>query len=329
MFLMSYNFLKKIKLQRIMKKCILLKVFSRMVSTPSLPILTTMLVIMTVTITTWQINKSTSVNVNIRQPALEANQIYMHVPKRREDTQISYGANSLPSWDFTRLINLPDFTFLLENSVCNETKPLDLLVVIHTAPKNIERRNAIRDTWGQPREGMRVLFMLGGVDNQSIQDKFDAEDRKYHDLVQGNFAEAYKNLTYKHIMSFKYTVYYCPTVKYVLKTDDDLFVNIPLVMDFLKTLPPEGKKDYVLCSIMDGSPAIRSPSKWFVPFKEYPHSSYPIYCSGFAVIYSYDVVFRLYREAQRGEYFWVDDAFVSGKESLSLLLCSLKLTCIK
>lgn len=287
-----------------------------MMSTPSWPVIATILVITTVAITTWQIDRSHSLeyNVNAKERIMAMpDSNYMHVPKRREETEISYSVNSLPSWDFTKLINVSDFTFLLENSICNKNESLDILVVIHTAPKNIDRRNAIRKTWGQPRKGMKVLFLLGGVNDQKLQDNLDDEDRKYHDLIQGNFVDAYKNMTYKHIMAFKYVVYYCPWVKYILKTDDDLFVNIPHVMDYMRTtFPKEGQKNLILCSIMDGSPAIRTPSKWFISFREYPHSFYPIYCSGFAVIYSYDVAFRLYREAQRGEYLWVDDAFVSG-----------------
>lgn len=239
---------------------------------------------------------------------------YMHVPKAREKTEISYSYKSLPGWDFTRLINLDNFTFLLTNTICEENAPFDLLILVSSGPKNIDRRNTIRETWGQARQGMKILFMLGFVPNQEQQDAFDDEDRKYHDLVQGNFIDDYKNLSYKFTMGFKYTVYFCPSAKYILKTDDDLFVNMPFLMEYIKLLhPPEGKKNFLQCSIMDGSPAIREPSKWHVPFNEYPHKAYPIYCSGFAVLFSYDVVFRLYREAQRGEFFWVDDVHMTGK----------------
>ena len=39
---------------------------------------------------------------------------------------------------------------------------------------------------------------------------------------------------------------------------------------------------------------------------------YPAYCAGWAVLYSPDVVFLLYREAQRTKYFWIDDVHVTG-----------------
>jgi hypothetical protein len=37
-------------------------------------------------------------------------------------------------------------------------------------------------------------------------------------------------MTYKHIMALKWVVYFCPGVRYVLKTDDDTFVNTPVLI---------------------------------------------------------------------------------------------------
>jgi hypothetical protein len=37
-------------------------------------------------------------------------------------------------------------------------------------------------------------------------------------------------MTYKHIMALKWALYYCPRVRYVLKSDDDTFVNTPVLM---------------------------------------------------------------------------------------------------
>ena len=45
---------------------------------------------------------------------------------------------------------------------------------------------------------------------------------------------------------------------------------------------------------------------------EYPGRMYPPYCAGWFVLYSPDVVILLYREAQRTEYFWIDDVHVTG-----------------
>lgn len=53
-------------------------------------------------------------------------------------------------------------------------------------------------------------------------------------------------------------------------------------------------------------------SKWRVSSKEYPYRHYPTYCPGWAIIYSPDVAFKLYDEAQRSEFFWIDDVHITG-----------------
>ena len=37
------------------------------------------------------------------------------------------------------------------------------------------------------------------------------------------------NLTLKSVMGLKWSAIFCPQAKFVLKTDDDIFVNVPLL----------------------------------------------------------------------------------------------------
>lgn len=62
-----------------------------------------------------------------------------------------------------------------------------------------------------------------------LQESLESENDQYHDIVQGSFRDAYRNMTYKHVMSLKWALYFCPRVRYVLKTDDDIFVNTPVL----------------------------------------------------------------------------------------------------
>ena len=43
------------------------------------------------------------------------------------------------------------------------------------------------------------------------------------------FQDIYYNLTLKTVMGLKWSSIYCSQVKYVMKTDDDIFVNVPLL----------------------------------------------------------------------------------------------------
>lgn len=211
--------------------------------------------------------------------------------------------------DFNTLINLRNFTFLY-SYMC--TKPLDLVILTSSAPENKERRDAIRETWGGKRDDVKLFFMIGVAKNQTLQGNIRREYQKHSDIIQGNFLDSYKNLTYKFIMGFKFVIYFCSRAKFILKTDDDTFVNMPVFMKYLKSISIKHKISLISCNIMYPSPPIREFSKWHVSFDEYPPSIYPPYCSGFAVLFAYKTIFNIYREAQRGDFFWVDDAFVTG-----------------
>lgn len=241
-------------------------------------------------------------------PIYNSNENFKHVPKYRNQTKINYSYKYLPKWDFKTLVNLNDFKFLIKNSVCKRN--LDLLVVVHSSPENAEKRNIIRHTWGTPRVNMKLIFMLGYADEEE-QYAIVAENQKYMDIIQGNFIDHYKNNTYKFAMSFKYVVYFCPRyARYILKTEDDAFVNMPVMMEFVKNL--ERNNDFIFCHVQKLVRVRRAPSPWAVSPNEYPLNIYPNYCSGFAILFSYDVIFRLYREVQRGEYFWIDNIFFTG-----------------
>ncbi|XP_011309388.1 beta-1,3-galactosyltransferase 5 isoform X2 [Fopius arisanus] len=221
-----------------------------------------------------------------------------------------YSLSELPSSDETTLIDITNFRFVINHDPCNRTQPL-LLTLIHSAPDNYAKRQVVRETWGKHTSEMIVLFLIG-VTDQYKSDVIE-EDRQYGDIIQGNFLDAYRNMTYKHVMALKWATYHCPSAKYILKLDDDVFVNIPAMVDFLKRgLSPWGARRLILCDPLSTAAVKRSwRSKWRVSPQEYPGRHYPAYCAGWAVLYSPDSVFLLYREAQREPYFWIDDVHIT------------------
>lgn len=223
----------------------------------------------------------------------------------------TYPVDTLNSNDYQQLINLKNFTFTIINECGNSN--LILLVLIHSHPNNFDKRQAIRRTWGQNNKIVKTLFMTAFIEDVNIEEKLYEEHKTYGDLVQGSFTEHYKNLTYKHVMLFKYAIYHCPQAQYILKTDDDVFVNMPVMMYFLQMdFLAYGGSKMLACSLMYGNPALRGESKWKVTFEEYSERLYPTHCSGFAILYSSHVIFQLYKEAQRTKYFWIDDAHITG-----------------
>ena len=100
---------------------------------------------------------------------------------------------------------------------------------------------------------------------------------------------------------------------YVLKTDDDIFIHMSALMNYLKTRPYLGVKYFILCAPAASSKVNRSwRSKWHVSPKEFPARVYPTYCPGWSVMYSVDTVNLLYEAAQEEPFFWIDDVYVTG-----------------
>ncbi|KAF5273266.1 hypothetical protein FQR65_LT04688 [Abscondita terminalis] len=232
--------------------------------------------------------------------------------------------DKLPKFDYSTLMNLTRFRFTILNNCTS--KPI-LLVLVHSAPGNYDRRKSVRDTWGAKRPHVAIFFMLGGVTTVKAQLELQEENAKFNDIIQGSFLDAYRNMTFKHVMTLKYAIYHCSQAKYVLKTDDDVYVNMPTILDFLTLdLPIYGAKRLLSCSEQSRAPVERSyRSKWRVSFLEYNERYYPPYCPGWIILYSMDVVFALYREVQKWRFFWIDDVLITGlvRKKLNITLSSL------
>ena len=192
-----------------------------------------------------------------------------------------YDTSSLSADDLQTLINISDFKFLINSNRCliddKSNDNLFLIVFIHSAPNNFDKRRAIRKTWGNETNSrhnpMRVVFLVGQVNDSSVQKSLVKESEKYSDLIQGNFIDSYRNLTYKHIMGLKWIVYFCQNAKYVFKTDDDIFVDIFQLIFYLKgtfgnSYPP---KNLINCYVINNPYPKRSQrSKWRVTFQVSP-----------------------------------------------------------
>lgn len=220
--------------------------------------------------------------------------------------------------DLNQLIDLNNFEFEINHRSCKNLRQQPVVVIsVHTAPDHFTNRKAIRETWGFKDPRALLIFFIGSVVKKDLQHRIDVESELHEDIVQGSFIDAYRNLTYKHVMVFKWFVYNCPDTPYLLKLDDDVFVNTPLLYNYLETPTIQSKslhvKELVLCKVTHNPPVIRAnTSKWFVPLNEYPDSNYPDHCQGNTVVYTNDVVTELYQKAQTLPFFWIDDVHVTG-----------------
>lgn len=230
----------------------------------------------------------------------------------------------LPKNDFIQLIDLDNFEFLINHRACKDLdRPPIIVILVHSAPANFHKRKVIRETWGERDTRALLIFMIGAVNSTNLQAKIDQEYFAQEDIVQGNFEDAYRNMTYKHVMALKWFVYNCREAGYLLKTDDDVFVNTPLLYRYLESPPAIYQQFHrerlLFCYEITRAKVKRTyRSKWRVSYDEYTESYFPSHCPGFSILYSADIVFQLYMQAQKFPFFWIDDVHITGNVASKL-----------
>ncbi|KAF3858708.1 hypothetical protein F7725_011909 [Dissostichus mawsoni] len=165
-----------------------------------------------------------------------------------------------------------------------------------------------------PDVGFIRLFLLGKNDGELglLQQKMlEAESRRYHDIIQQDFLDSYKNLTYKTLMGMNWVAIHCPEAGYVMKTDSDMFVNTENLV--YKLLRPEQqlRKNYFTGNNMRNfAPNRNKDSKWYMPPELYPGDKYPTFCSGTGYVFSGDLAMKIYRASLRIRHLQLEDVYV-------------------
>ncbi|XP_053325183.1 beta-1,3-galactosyltransferase 2-like [Spea bombifrons] len=213
-------------------------------------------------------------------------------------------------------LNITLFPYIInEPYKCKDRKPF-LILLITTVASGIEHREAIRSTWGNEsigdEKGLTIirLFLLG-VDNNENSSATAKESDMYHDIIQRDFQDTYKNLSIKTIMGIDWVSTYCPDSKYIMKTDSDMFVNVERLLTELEPeLPP--KQNFFTGFLMKNPvPHRNKESKWYVPPSDYPDKTYPDFCSGTGYVFSEDMVPKILRSSFKIKYFYLEDVFVA------------------
>ena len=212
-----------------------------------------------------------------------------------------------------------DFRYIIPNEeVCrrnNSEQIIDLFIMILTTAKNYQARDAIRTTWltisKSNTANVRYIFLLGAVKNDNDQNAIIKEANTYHDIVQEDFVDVYMNLTYKTMMGFKYAATLCSHARFVLKTDEDMYINVPHLVTYLNTSSKELQNKITGSCSKAARPIRNSKSKWYASEKSYKEKMYPGFCSGTAYATSMTVVQKIYNISYTVPFFHLEDIYVS------------------
>ncbi|XP_051839065.1 UDP-GalNAc:beta-1,3-N-acetylgalactosaminyltransferase 1 [Antechinus flavipes] len=213
-------------------------------------------------------------------------------------------------------VNHSEFAFTLrERETCSERGPF-LVILVTSRPADVEARQAIRVTWGAKKSwwGQEVLtfFLLGRQtepeDNLlalSVQD----ESILYGDIIRQDFIDSYDNLTLKTIMAFRWVTEFCPTARYVMKADSDVFINTGNLVKYLLT-HNQSENFYTGYPLIENFSNREFFKKTYISYQEYPFRVFPPYCSGLGYVLSGDLVSRVYGMMAHVRPFRFEDVYV-------------------
>lgn len=224
-----------------------------------------------------------------------------------------------------------NFHYLLDHQDKCTGKDVLLLLFVKTSPENIERRNAIRSTWGnetyiQNALGVtvKVVFALGAPQTRKkkpawsngswggFQEQLIHEDHLHGDLIQQDFLDSFHNLTLKLIMQFHWMHNHCAHAHFLMTADDDIFVHMPNLVSYLQDMSSRGITDFWIGRVHRGAPPNRSKdSKYYVPIEMYEWLSYPDYTAGAGYVVSGDVANKIHQATLTlNASLYIDDVFM-------------------
>lgn len=225
-----------------------------------------------------------------------------------------YGANETSLSDI--FIHEHKYHLLLNNeSICGGS--VFLVILVNSDPEHSDVREAIRETWGSVKQingaSLRVVFLVGSrVQTKGLTGRLQKESERFGDMVMGTFNDSYLNMTYKTVMGLHWMNSYCRKATFVMKSDDDVMINIYKLVYFLQELikTKSESHNFYFGLAMQPSPFRSNTSKWYMSYSDYKYSQYPPYCLGSGYVLSNDVAIKIYGVTKQVPFFWIDDVYM-------------------
>ncbi|ESO93881.1 hypothetical protein LOTGIDRAFT_74915, partial [Lottia gigantea] len=187
-----------------------------------------------------------------------------------------------------------------------------IFIIIFSIPRNIANRNAIRKTWVSASRNntanTRYAFFFGNSSDKNI---LFQEAKIYKDIIMEDFQDSYQNLTYKTMMGFKFVTLFCNNAKYILKTDDDMWINLNSLNEYLQTNSEKLTHSVGGSCHQTAGPIRSKSSKWYASFESYPSAKYPGYCSGTGYILTTKTAQEVFEISKNVPFFHLEDVYVS------------------
>ena len=207
--------------------------------------------------------------------------------------------------------------FLIDNDICDENTKI--LVYVHSAPSYFQKREAMRQTWCNTSlfkdAGLKVAFFVGRSEAVTTDKAIQVESEQHHDIIQVDYIDAYRNLTFKVASALTWINTRCNNTKWIVKTDDDMVVDMYGFIN--QFLPKHDKAKKTMAGLCKGAGnpmlvILRDGGKWGISSDYFQgQKCYKPYCIGAITFFTGDLVAELYQAIKDVQYFWLEDVYFS------------------
>lgn len=252
-----------------------------------------------------QIGKRFSGSANILVETTHARQVERHNNADFENKHVDADEGFSDSWHEVRKHR----TRLLTRTKCEQR--FFLVILVASSAEAYQNRMVIRHTWGTDNalhRKWKTVFLIGEGQDVGISDRILREAQIFGDIIQGDYKETFANKVFKIQSGFEWAAKYCSSFQYLLKTDDDVFVNTRGLIDFLSgtgTLNTE----FYFGHLMHGSPVLRT-GFYGVSEEDHPANFYKDYISGGGYVLSKDLVLKFTQMFDVVKPLKIDDAYI-------------------
>ncbi|XP_055516075.1 beta-1,3-galactosyltransferase 9 [Leucoraja erinacea] len=204
--------------------------------------------------------------------------------------------------------------FRIGNAGACADRDLFLLAVVSSGAGNRTRRETIRRTWANVTKvdgyHLMTLFAIGIPPKPETQGDIDREFAKHRDIIQGTFLDSPSNGVHKTIMIMRWAVTFCSKALFILKSNEETFVNYKSLMEYLLGLKRHAEDLYIGRVYHQVMPIREPQSKHYMPVSRYSGKFYPDYCSTTAFVISQDVARKIFVVSQAMDTSISEDVFV-------------------
>ena len=149
---------------------------------------------------------------------------------------------------------------------------------------------------------------MGLSDNETVTETVIDESDKHSDVIVNNITDLYENLSLKTISAFNWMTEFCDQSAFLLKVDDDMFVQVERLLEMVKNLlEKESNPRMILGNISRGWKPVRNPqSKYLITEAQYPGENYPDFATGPSYLVSQQALKDIVSAAMDQKYIHLD-----------------------